>query len=432
MLVLNTGSAIDPEAAAMLGALHSRSIGGIKAHLKVLAEKGAANFMSKFYVGYGHKSIGDMASITIFIEAVSMLVAKAIQDSQLYNGQEASTRYIDFAEQPFIDPLNSAESKSILENWRAFYLHGLSVMPEYLKSKYPRNEDENEAVYNKAIKARAFDVMRAFLPAGASTNVAWHGPVRVIGDRLPILRNHPLEEVRNTAGALETAAIKAHPNSFTGKKYDSQEKYLADIATSVTYFDPVAVNEFSVTRDTINRDTLKLYARALSTRPEWTELPRQLDEAGSMQFDYLLDFGSFRDIQRHRAVAQRMPLLSTKHGFEQWYLDEMPESLREQSKIFLQKQEAEIAKLNAAPEVAQYFTAMGYRVPCRLSGTLPALTYLVERRARNDVHPTLSMLAHKMADALRYRLGESGLVLHTEDSPTRFDIKRGKQDITMK
>jgi len=32
-----------------------------------------------------------------------MLAAKAIQDSKMYNGQEASTRYIDFSEQEMIN-----------------------------------------------------------------------------------------------------------------------------------------------------------------------------------------------------------------------------------------------------------------------------------------------------------------------------------------
>ena len=74
-----------------------------KDDLKILEEKGADDFMSKFYVGYGHKSIGDCGSCTIFIEGVSMLAAKAIQDSKLYNGQEASTRYIDFSNQKMIN-----------------------------------------------------------------------------------------------------------------------------------------------------------------------------------------------------------------------------------------------------------------------------------------------------------------------------------------
>ena len=114
VLVLNTGPVISQEAEAMLQALHSRSIGGIKAHLEILRKKGADKFMETFYVGYGHKSIGDCGTCTIFIEGVSMLAAKAIQDWSLYSGQEASTRYIDFAKQPFVDPTGSKESNDIL------------------------------------------------------------------------------------------------------------------------------------------------------------------------------------------------------------------------------------------------------------------------------------------------------------------------------
>ena len=87
VLVLNNEAKIDGQAEAMLQALHSRSIGGIESHLRILKEKGAENFMEQFYVGYGHKSIGDCGSATVFVEGVSMLAAKAIQDWRLYYGQ---------------------------------------------------------------------------------------------------------------------------------------------------------------------------------------------------------------------------------------------------------------------------------------------------------------------------------------------------------
>ncbi len=80
VIVIDRGSVIDSEAEAMLQALHSRSIGGLMHHMKVLEERGADNFMKNFYVGYGHKSIGDLGSTTIFVEGISMLAAKAIQD----------------------------------------------------------------------------------------------------------------------------------------------------------------------------------------------------------------------------------------------------------------------------------------------------------------------------------------------------------------
>ncbi len=59
VLVLNTGAIITPEDEAMLQALHSRSAEGVNAHLERLSKVGSGKFMENFYVGYGHKSIGD-------------------------------------------------------------------------------------------------------------------------------------------------------------------------------------------------------------------------------------------------------------------------------------------------------------------------------------------------------------------------------------
>src|SRR3989344_6399321 len=132
VIVLDTGSVIGPEAAAMLQALHSRSMGGLEGHLKILSEKGPDNFMKNFYVGYGHKSIGDCGTASLFIEGVSMLTAKAIQDWALYSGQESSTRYIDFQIQPFKNPADIPEGENILESYRKFYIETLEEMKEHL------------------------------------------------------------------------------------------------------------------------------------------------------------------------------------------------------------------------------------------------------------------------------------------------------------
>jgi hypothetical protein len=133
VIVLDTGSVIGPEAAAMLQALHSRSVGGLEGHLKILSEKGADNFMKNFYVGYGHKSIGDCGTASLFIEGVSMLTAKAIQDWALYSGQESSTRYIDFQIQPFKNPVGTPEGEELIEGYRKFYMEALEPTREYLK-----------------------------------------------------------------------------------------------------------------------------------------------------------------------------------------------------------------------------------------------------------------------------------------------------------
>jgi len=432
VLVINTGAVINPEAEAMLQALHSRSIGGIKSHLKVLAEKGPEKFLSTYYVGYGHKSIGDCGTCTIFIENVSMFTAKAIQDWPLYSGQEASTRYIEFAKQKFVDPIGTIKSKKILEDWRAFYLKGLSELDVFLKEKFPLNPGESENMYNKAIKARAFDIMRGFLPAGASTNLAWHTNFRQAADHLMRLRHHPLEEVRETARAIEETLNEAFPSSFGHEKFKKTEEFNKRWMADNYYYEQNKGVDFKLTKNLVDKKSLKKYKNFLKSRPIKTELPKELSELGSLQFEFLLDFGSFRDIQRHRAVIQRMPLLVTKHGFENWYIDELPKHLQTEAVKFLSKQEKLISSLKCSPEIRQYYIAMGYKLPNRLTGSLPAILYLAELRATRFVHPTLRKRAGEIAQTLLKEFGPCGLTLHLDDDPDRFDVKRGSHDIIKK
>lgn len=435
-MVLNNGAEIDGQAEAMLQALHSRSTGGIKHHLKVLKEKGAENFMEQFYVGYGHKSIGDCGSATVFVEGISMLAAKAIQDWRLYSGQEASTRYVDFSKQVFLNPSDTKRGEDILENWRKFYLKAQKPLRDHLKKKYPIQEGEKEAIYDKAITARAFDITRAWLPAGATTNVAWRMNFRQFADELMMLRHHPLQEVRDIAETTETALKKMYPSSFGHKRYDKTEAYNEFVMTKKYYLErPEKISKsknFALLFNKIDRKLLSNYKTVLKRRPPKTELPNTIAECGVVGYEFLLDFGSFRDLQRHRAVAQRMPLLNVKFGFGQWYLDELPEELRIEGEELLKKQVGAIKKLNVNKFEQQYYIPMGYQVPCRVVGDLKALTYLVELRSTRFVHPTLVAQMLKMVKSLERFFAKDGLVLHIDREPNRFDVRRGEQDIVCK
>lgn len=432
VLVLNTEAKIDGQAEAMLQALHSRSTGGIKQHLKVLKEKGAENFMEQFYVGYGHKSIGDCGSATVFVEGISMLAAKAIQDWRLYSGQEASTRYVDFSEQKFLNPLGSKEGEEILENWRKFYLEAQEPVREHLKKQFPKQEGEDEKIYDKAIKARAFDITRSFLPAGATTNVAWRMNFRQFADELMLLRHHPLEEVRNIAEKTEIALKKMYSSSFGQKNHSTTEEYNKYWMQKKYYYQNNEARDFQLIYDKVDRKMLTDYGDVLEKRPMKTELPSAIAECGVVAYEFLLDFGSFRDLQRHRAIVQRMPLLVRKHGFNQWYLSALPEDLRVKTEKFIAEQDEKIEKLDTSDEIKQYYTAMGYRVPCRFSGDLKALVYMAELRSTRFVHPTLVEQMLKMIESLKELFEKDGLVFHLDKEPNRFDIKRGEQDIVIK
>lgn len=436
VVVLDTGSVIGPEAAAMLQALHSRSVGGIRSHLEILKEKGPEKFMEKFYVRYGHKSIGDCGDAIVFVEGVPMFVPKSVQDWPLYSGQESSTRFIDFASQTFANPLGTEAGNEMLEGLRKFYLYGIEILNKSLKLRFPRKEDENEMDYEKAIKARAFDIMRGFLPAGAHTNLSWKMNLRQFADEMLVLRHHPLEIVREVALATEDGLMEMFPSSFSKKRYEAIENYAEEMGKIHTYHDTISSTEFQMSKVLIDPHLLWEYKQAMSTRPPKAELPRKIRECGIVRFDFLLDFGSFRDIQRHRAVVQQMPLLTTRHGFNEWYLSELYETGHKT--LHMQACEIgdffgeELKELDCSPEIKQYYTPMGFNTANRLTGDLHALTYLIELRSGQTVHPTLRKKAILMGQELLRLFEPYGYILHMDSSETRFDIRRGTHDITFK
>jgi len=418
-----------PEDNAMLQALYSRSPKSVEEHVEKVKASGSGKFMSTFYVGYGHSSIADCGSTTLFIEGLSILADKAVQDWPLYSGQETSTRYVNMEEQPVIDPLKTKESKDIIDNWMDFYKKAGAPLKEYLKGLYPIKEDQNEDIYHKAITARSFDILRAFLPAGITTQLSWHTNLRQASDKLALLNHWPLAEVKEIAKEMTTQLKNKYEHSFCHKLYPTQEDYRRDFMDQHTYFNPENAPLFEC-KFNFNKIELEKYRDIIENRPIKTNLPIFLGELGNICFDFHLDYGSFRDIQRHRNGQCRMPLLTTKLGFHQWYINQLPEELKKEALNLIEEQRENIEKLDASLIVKQYYTALGFKVACRVAYGLPATVYVIELRSGKLVHPTLRTVAHKMHTAVMKEI--PFLKLHTDLEPSEWDIKRGTQDIVEK
>jgi thymidylate synthase ThyX len=419
----------NPEVTAMLQALYSRSPRSVEEHLSVVSKRGPEGFMATYYVEYGHKSIGDCGTTTLFIENVSMLVAKAVQDWPLYSGQEASTRYLDMAAQEVLNPLNTPDGKEIQDEWMRFYSHALEKLVPVLKTRFPIQEGQKETVYENAIKARAFDIARGFLPAGATTYVSWHTNLRQASDHLKEMRHHPLLEVSEIAKEIIAKLKEKYPSSFSHKEYPTEEEYLEKSMAKFAYFDDALITGFSCSPK-LDIDGLKKHEKLLTERPPKAELHQRFRQYGNIEFSFPLDFGSYRDLQRHRSCVQEMPLLSTHHGFYSWYLEQLPEDLRKEALEVLKDQELRISKLVASDEVKQYYTAMGYTVTVKLTGSLPAVVYTAELRSLDTVHPTLRVQAQRMGEAIKASV--PGIAMHHDMSPGIWNIKRGSQDIVRK
>lgn len=424
VILVDTGATLTPEAQAMVLAMYSRSNKSVLDHLEVVAKKGPEGFMATYYVGYGHQSIGELGDVTVCLEGISMLAAKAFQDWMKYRGQEASTRYIDFGSQPFLNPLNDPSKDSYLQSLREFYVTALPIQEAFLSAKHPIMEDADEktvGVYSKAVKARAFDVLRGFLPAGATTNIAWHVDLREAADQLRELRHHVLEEVRELAAVVEQVLLEKYPSSFGHKKYEQTEVYIGECAG----YSLPEVREHTVTieHDGVDRAFLAKLPKNVFTVPVKTPLSRKVRGAGALRFSMTLDFASYRDIQRQRSVNQNMPLLTTELGFEEWYMNELAPELRERAEKLM----------SSAPQggtaVNQYYLPMGFQLFFEASGDLSALHYIVQLRAQKTVHPTLASRTKILGELLLGKFADMGLPFYFDADPTGFSIKRGEQDI---
>ena len=231
--------------------------------------------------------------------------------------------------------------------------------------------------------------------------------------------------------------LAVYPSSFKEdtderrEKYSATHAYTALAAKEYYYHDPECP-QLELARDGIDLKALQAPAlKPLFTeRPPQTELPKWFGAYGEAAFAFQLDFGSFRDIQRHRAVTQRMPLLTAELGFNDWYLDELTPELRIEAEELIEKLTKAATDLTDDVALRQYYLPMGLNISNYLSGDLPALVYLIELRATSLVHPTLAMQAAKMADLMSEKYGESlGLKIHLSSTPGRFDVKRGEADI---
>jgi len=432
---------LHPEDAAMLQALYSRSGDSVTIHLEKVKAQGSGKFMASHYVGYGHKSIGDCGSTTTFIEGVSLLAAKAVQDNPLYSGQETSTRYLDMSKRAIIDPIGSTESAAIHADLMRFYSNNLEHVRGLVAERHPKREGENDAAYQRAVAARSFDIMRGFLPAGISTQLSWHTNLRQAGDHLQRLARHPSAEIAEVAAGLETILAACYPSSGFGKggagvsgialSDGAAERAAWEASTAEAFAYPREVDRPQTYLDLHATGTLSLdaaaWGRVLATRPRGCVLPHWMTDFGQMRFSFMLDFGSFRDIQRQRNGVCRMPLLTTEHGFESWYLEQLDDSLRTEATHLVYGLKNRLDAITNNPVLRQYYVPIGFRVQCDLTYALPALLYVLELRTSKTVHPTLRKKMLRMAEWFRGRYPD--IALHADTDDDDWTVRRGMQTI---
>jgi len=321
------------------------------------ARERARCFHEKWVVGYGHGSVAEHAVVHLAVEDVSIVASKAIEDNRLASYTEKSTRYVAFAPESFVREPTIAESGDVAlydETCRlalATYARLLPQIEEQVRADFAPPADWAPRRYDSVCRAQACDVARYLLPAATRTNLGLTINGRALEHMLTKLFSSELRELRTLAAAMRREAehivptlIKyADPNPYLratprrvrelaadllpssppvaeangARLLAGPAEPLVDLATAILYearHEPFAGVRAQVAALSAAQRSAVI-AAYLDGRGRFDAPLRALEHL-TYTFEVLVDYGAYRDIQRHRLCTQTSQVLDTSAGYE--------------------------------------------------------------------------------------------------------------------
>jgi thymidylate synthase ThyX len=432
---------LKPEITAVAFAKCSRSPDSFKKIAKELTEEKSAEFNEKYVVGYGHGSVAEHASLHIAIENVSILATKVIEDNRLCSFTEKSTRYQVYDRDHYYKPKNILKSKFgkefvetmdfIFDTYNSLF----QPMKEFIVKKYPKNPEQNDFAYNAITKARVCDNIRYMLPCGSLTNLGLTANARNLEYAITKFLSHPLQEIQEIGEDLKKCAIKITPtlikyakaNDYliqTSKNLKSISKKVLDTNSKpkapveIVDFDKDAENKLVVSllyrfsnlpysqilskvKKMTQKEKEKIFDEALKNRSPFDAPLRELEHI-YYTFDILMDYGAFRDIQRHRMCTQTNQEVTMLHGFD------TPKEIIEAGLIKPYKEVMQKAAdlyqkvYSEFPSEAQYIIPFAYRKRVLITWNLRELFHFIPLRSSQKGHISY----RRVAQACWYKLKE--------------------------
>ncbi len=137
---------------------------------------------------------------------------------------------------------------------------------------------------------------------------------------------------------------------------------------------------------------------ATAHRSQWDWPTRHFETGRQFTFDTLMDYGAFRDLQRHRLTTQINQELGVEHGYELPLglgIDEagltaqMSQALERVKEVYLELK-------YSFPNEAQYIIPLGFRKRTLFKMNLRELTHIVELRTKAGGHLSYRDLCYEM------------------------------------
>ncbi len=483
---------VAPEIQAYAMAKYSRSAQSMLESIGELSAQRAEQFLNTFYFQYGHRSIADLAHLALAVEDVSILAAARVVDEPLWDGQERSTRYQPFKKTGYFTPPELACES--LERYRAAgdalfraYDELTGALLGVLLEQVPRPDELDQRAFERTLRARAFDVSRGLLPLATVTSLGQIVSARVLERQISRLLSDPYPEVQRIGAALKEACTRPaeapHANGTpeppraapTLVKYTRPLPYLIDtqrelaalandelralgepdrsraveLADDESSFDE-AVATLLYRADATGRSYRQVQAH-VRTMPEARkravldlvarhrgprdDLLRELQVGYAFKFDILMDFGSFRDLHRHRRCVQIIQEPTPDHGVEP-AAELFPRAFGEQIAARMladgpgERYDANLAEgleraralRCEAPLAGPYLLPLAARTRALFKMDAAQAAYIAELRTQPGGHFSYRRVAWELFEALRERSPELASLARPTNPSEVFDL----------
>jgi len=434
---------LPPEVMAVIFAKCSRSPESFYEIAKELTETKSAEFHEKWVVGYGHGSVAEHAVLSIAIENLSILATKVVEDNRLASYTEKSTRYQVFDKNRYykppkimaseFGPLYEAAGDGLFETYEKLREPVAALM----RQKNPRAPEQGEKMYETIIKAKTCDVIRYLLPAATLTNLGMTVNARNLEWAIVKLLSNPLEEMQAIGRRLKEVGMEITPTLL---KYAEANQYLiqtipalkgviwekegSHLTTPKDSKEPVRIVSYDF--DAENKLVAALIYRfgadsyenimkrvrlmtqgakkaivdeSLKYRGPHDRPLRELEHI-YYTFDILMDYGAFRDIQRHRIATQTNQPLTAVHGYST--PPEIAElGLTADFDAAMAKAAGAFKEISAQfPDEAQYIVPLAYKKRTLFTWNLRELHHFIPLRSGKKGHPSYRRIAQMCYDKL--------------------------------
>ncbi len=441
------------------------------------------DFYKRVFAEYGDDSVIQMGSVHIAFEFISQLIgAKGVEDQRVAASYiEKSTRYVDFGAKVnghylYMEPveITSSRLKKDFITWNeelfdAYTRHFQSVS-DYLRTIYKLEDQEVEdtktgklvafnrlsavdrelvtLAYNRALKAKALDTIRFFLPLTTVTNLGAHFSGQAAELTINKMLASPFDEVRFWGVMAYEELMKVVPNFLqnvghhfgqTARNYrresmvktvDIASRYarkikskggLSKLATLINYdkdADVKIASEiiFAGSPHVLSKKGILAWARAVKRAEgqKWSKtllgvikdavpdrklvgrsrrqkLPRAFEHV-FVEIEFCTDIGAYKDLQRNRLSSTQRQVFNVGEVYipSEYRAPALAGVLKDYLRLAqkTRKLRTRLSKIKAVGAAPEYVGIMGNKVNFNVKANLRQWCFFAELRTISGGHPT--------------------------------------------